>query len=562
MSRTRALPLSQPHYLRHPPPPPPPALSLCIICQDDCLDAVLDLLPAADLAAVELAGWPRASHLIVTNRLWRRAVHRLHPALLGLPTADGAPRPPVSSALWRRLAWELAAPADHLSLIADALGASSTDRPSESVANTLCPRAHPHPFGRGGGGAAGAGDGADPNGDLYWSSSGSASQADSCEWVAYRAVAPLCLVTHVTVRPFRAYFQPGLPVYAPAAVTLCGGRADLWAVAAGAAGAVEGGGAGGGAPPPPPSSFDPRDAPRAAAAAAAVGAPGGGGGGGHAAPSTSSAPPPSPWAWATDALPVARSGAPQCLALPRPALLAGGHAHLACTGATQAQAEDGRFYTCLAYVALHGRALRGLGVSWSEPPGGSGNSGHPASAVSMLHRAADTVRAAGGLAAISEGGRTAGREGRAAARRAAVHAAAAAAAGRAAAAAAAATAGDADAGAHPRPAAAAAAGLARVLNGDGLEAYLSSDGESGLGSDGEAGGGRFGGLGWELPHLALAPGGGGRFGGWAPQPAFPVRGQGGGEGGDGRGAGFVAALLGIMGRGGQAGAGPPPPPER
>ena len=37
----------------------------------------------------------------------------------------------------------------------------------------------------------------------------------SCESVAFRLAAPLCLVNALQVRPFRAFFQDGKPIYAP-----------------------------------------------------------------------------------------------------------------------------------------------------------------------------------------------------------------------------------------------------------------------------------------------------------------------------------------------------------
>jgi hypothetical protein len=112
--------------------------------QDDVLDAIMDTLPARDLAACELA-WMRCRRLVLSGGLWRRAIARLHAGTAGLPTTDEwvGRDPAASSALWRALAWELDAPPDDLSLLAHALGASSTDQPEEAVGNTLSPRARP-----------------------------------------------------------------------------------------------------------------------------------------------------------------------------------------------------------------------------------------------------------------------------------------------------------------------------------------------------------------------------------------------------------------------------------
>jgi hypothetical protein len=241
----------------------------------------MDTLPARDLAACELA-WMRCRRLVLSGGLWRRAIARLHAGTAGLPTTDEwvGRDPAASSALWRALAWELDAPPDDLSLLAHALGASSTDQPEEAVGNTLSPRARPdgrRAFERERHGVV-VDDEEDVGGphSTYWSSAGSdAPGPASAEWVAYRTVAPLVLVTALTVRPFRAYFQPGLPVYAPVSVQLCAGRDDLWAGAA--AGVDDDEAPAGGrrrraALPPPPSDFDPRAALRAATAAAAAAA--------------------------------------------------------------------------------------------------------------------------------------------------------------------------------------------------------------------------------------------------------------------------------------------------
>jgi hypothetical protein len=100
------------------------------------------------------------------------------------------------------------------------------------------------------------------------------------------------------------------------------------------------------------------------------------------------------WAWTSADLPVQQNGAPQTLALaPGPVLACGGHLHLALLGRTARQAVDDRFYTCLAHVAVHGRAVRGLTVD-------------AAGRLARLHPAADPL-ARRPLAALSEGGRPA-----------------------------------------------------------------------------------------------------------------------------------------------------------
>ena len=157
-------------------------------------------------------------------------------AIRGLPRIDDAPTLKGSSLLWKRLGIALEAGFEEaakegaaataasaarrrdssstpsLSLIADALAASSTDQPEEHVSNLLSPRSRPR---RRWEGAA------------YWSSSGSAD-ADSDEMLSFRLAHPLCVATAVTVRPFEAHFQPGNPIYAPREVQLASGRSDLW----------------------------------------------------------------------------------------------------------------------------------------------------------------------------------------------------------------------------------------------------------------------------------------------------------------------------------------------
>ena len=189
----------------------------------------------------------------------------------GLPLTDDAPTPAASSLLWKRMGLALssgfeqeearaaggaggagggagAAAPPSLSLIADALAASSTDQPEEHVSNVLSPRSRPRrrwePC-------------------AYWSSTGSAD-ARSGEALSFRLAHPLCVATAVTVRPFAAHFQPGRPIYAPRSVQLASGRSDLWSeglVREWERGRERGqqreGGAGGAAPAPPPPSSSP-----------------------------------------------------------------------------------------------------------------------------------------------------------------------------------------------------------------------------------------------------------------------------------------------------------------
>lgn len=97
------------------------------------------------------------------------------------------------------------------SLIRNVLGASSTDHVEESALNLLIPEERVT-FGMG---------------VSYWSSKGSDS-AGSVDWVALRLAHPLCLLREVRLRPFKAWFQPGAPIYAPQFVRFRVGGAMLF----------------------------------------------------------------------------------------------------------------------------------------------------------------------------------------------------------------------------------------------------------------------------------------------------------------------------------------------
>ncbi|KAL1357517.1 hypothetical protein HN51_009409 [Arachis hypogaea] len=90
--------------------------------------------------------------------------------------------------------------------ISDAISASSTDNyPEESVLNTLDPR-----------------DRTDFRAS-YWSSKGE-SDPSVPETLVYKLASKICLITEINVQPFKAYFQPGLPIYSAKAVRFRMGR--------------------------------------------------------------------------------------------------------------------------------------------------------------------------------------------------------------------------------------------------------------------------------------------------------------------------------------------------
>ncbi|KAH9788082.1 F-box protein [Citrus sinensis] len=85
-------------------------------------------------------------------------------------------------------------------LISEPICASSTDNyPEESIDNTLEPR------------------------DVvaqrasYWSSKGNSNPAEP-EMLLYKLMGDLCVITEVSIQPFEAYFQWGLPIYSAKAV--------------------------------------------------------------------------------------------------------------------------------------------------------------------------------------------------------------------------------------------------------------------------------------------------------------------------------------------------------
>ena len=187
-------------------------------------DEILLRLPPRDLAAAAATcrGLRRAA---VDGDAWRRSVlaHWGGGRLALLPTTAS------DESVWRALALHLAEENDDPhSLAADALAASSTDQPEEDVRNVLFPRSRPPP-----GSSA----------STYWSSAGSPTP-DKHESVSLRLAHPLCVVRSITLRPFRAWFQPGAPVYAPRSVRGAGG--DAQSVGWGRGGRARGGGGGGG----------------------------------------------------------------------------------------------------------------------------------------------------------------------------------------------------------------------------------------------------------------------------------------------------------------------------
>lgn len=183
--------------------------------QDGLLAHCLSFLDAKDLSLVELV-CSRFKCCIQEGKLWAAKCSDLFPELAHMledidttdlerewPSYRGK-RTRQLNAACKRLFSSLAASSEpaRYSLICDPVAASSIDQEEEGVGKTLSPavRGRNTLF-------------------CYWSSSGSENE-NSNEFVAYRLCHPLCVVSSVQVRPFRAWFQGGSPIYAPKQVSV------------------------------------------------------------------------------------------------------------------------------------------------------------------------------------------------------------------------------------------------------------------------------------------------------------------------------------------------------
>ncbi|GAB4815952.1 hypothetical protein N2152v2_002998 [Parachlorella kessleri] len=161
--------------------------------------------------------------LVVQFQLWKQACQAAHkPLACVAPAVDleevpgqfGAQQWPHvdegrTSAFYKRLYYRLSAPQARESLIASAIAASSTDHPQERVDHLLSPIAHSRSL------------------LCYWSSAGSEDE-NSVEVLSFALAHPLCLVRRIDLRPFKAFFQTGNPVYSPKAVRFRLGGMDCF----------------------------------------------------------------------------------------------------------------------------------------------------------------------------------------------------------------------------------------------------------------------------------------------------------------------------------------------
>ncbi|KAK9829813.1 hypothetical protein WJX72_008039 [[Myrmecia] bisecta] len=188
---------------------------------DDVVATVLCCLEAHDVASSQ-AACQRVRDVVVRHEIWKRLCLLKAPSLslISQLSVEGCAFPAVShlrtagteyqrsflyQALWHRLS---ATPAQE-SLIADVLSVSSVDNPEEGGQNVLRP---------------------EPRNTrnwavCYWSSKGSDDE-ESAETMTLQLAHPLCLVNEIRIRPFKAYFQPGQPIYAAKAAGA--GREWLW----------------------------------------------------------------------------------------------------------------------------------------------------------------------------------------------------------------------------------------------------------------------------------------------------------------------------------------------
>ncbi|KAK3034882.1 hypothetical protein RJ639_033245 [Escallonia herrerae] len=178
--------------------------------------------------------------------------------------------------------------------IADAVCASSTDRyPDESIANTLDPRER---F---------------LGGYSYWSSKGH-NDPDVPESLIYRLNASFCIITEINIRPFLAYFQPGLPIYSAKSLRFRVGHLK--------------------------SSTDVESDP-------------------VQFPTEQWVDDKFIWTYTSQEFPMAQDNHLQKFKLPEPVLCIGGFLQIELLGRVQKQETDGLFYICVSHVQVMGQSL-------------------------------------------------------------------------------------------------------------------------------------------------------------------------------------------------------------
>ncbi|KAL9435035.1 hypothetical protein AB3S75_021323 [Citrus x aurantiifolia] len=188
-------------------------------------------------------------------------------------------------------------------LISEPICASSTDNyPEESIDNTLEPR------------------------DVvaqrasYWSSKGNSNPAEP-EMLLYKLMGDLCVITEVSIQPFEAYFQWGLPIYSAKAVRFRMGHPK--------------------SPVDVPLGESYKDYENKFI-----------------------------WTYTSQEFPMAQENRLQTFKLPEPVLCIGGFLLIELLGRVQRQDMDGLFYICVSHVQIMGRSLSpAFGIESPEPSG-------------------------------------------------------------------------------------------------------------------------------------------------------------------------------------------------
>ncbi|KAJ1299107.1 hypothetical protein BS78_01G505900 [Paspalum vaginatum] len=279
----------------------------------DTSSCVFELLyHPADLAraAAVSRSWRR---FVIDNEFCKRLCRRLCPEVASFTRAAVVTRRPEAAAsessrdaelrarerdhaVYCHLGGALVSGGPSEDCILACVGASSTDNfPQEAVDNTLQPqeRVNGH--------------------SSYWSSGGQ-DEPDVPESLIYRLTSDLCLVDEIRIRPFRAYFQPGNPIYSSRAVRIRMGHSML---------------------PPGTETFVTDENENL----------------------TAMADENYTWTYTSPEFPVLQESVLQTFKLPRPALCIGGIVKFELLGRIQKQATDDRYYICICHAQVMGRSL-------------------------------------------------------------------------------------------------------------------------------------------------------------------------------------------------------------
>ncbi|KAL0002561.1 hypothetical protein SO802_016342 [Lithocarpus litseifolius] len=180
--------------------------------------------------------------------------------------------------------------------ISEAISASSTDNyPIETIDNTLLPANN-------------------VSWRAYWSSKGQSNPAVP-ETLTYKLVSEFCVITEIYICPFKAYFQPGSPIYSAKSVRFRMGH---------------------------PKS--------------------------HSLPSANDT---FIWTYTSPEFPMAQESCLQKFRLPEPVLCIGGILQIELLGRVQTQETDGLFYICISHVHVVGRCLSPAFVVENIQPSGT-----------------------------------------------------------------------------------------------------------------------------------------------------------------------------------------------